>query len=141
MASMSLASDPPPVERPEPGYSVGVFYFDGTSSIRHTVALRLGDSLEIWDNGLIVAAWRYADTRRADSPQGMLRVSCLTAPVLARLEIRDDVAATEVIARCPQLDATPPASAGSLRSSAGRSPPSCRSSPWFWPGCHWSPTG
>ena len=31
----------------------------------------------------------YADIRRADSPSGTLRVTCLTAPSLARLEIRD----------------------------------------------------
>ena len=48
--------------------------------------------------------WSYDDIRRADSPSGTLRLSCLTAPVLARLEIRDAAVAAEVTARCTRLD-------------------------------------
>jgi Zn-dependent protease with chaperone function len=105
MALMSPVSEPQPAMLPGPGGVAPGFYFDGTSSMRHAVVLRLGDRLEILLDDLIVAAWSYAGIRRADSAHGTLRVSCLTAPVLARLEIRDGAAAAELIARCPQLDA------------------------------------
>lgn len=101
---MSPASSPDPALPPTPAGAAQTLYFDGTSSIRHTVELRFGDLLEIRDGDLVVSAWSYGDIRRADSPHGMLRIGCLTSPVLARLEIRDDPTATEVIARCPHLD-------------------------------------
>jgi hypothetical protein len=44
------------------------FYFDGTSSKRRTVALCLGEMLEIEEDGQRIAAWPYADIRRADDP-------------------------------------------------------------------------
>ena len=58
-------------------------YFDGASSRRRTVTLRLADRLEIVEGEQTLAAWAYADIRRADSPSGMLRLGCLTAPALA----------------------------------------------------------
>jgi Zn-dependent protease with chaperone function len=81
-----------------------VFYFDGTSSHRHLVALAFNDRLELREDGRTLAAWAFADIRRADSPAGTLRVTCLTAPALARLEIRDTAVATELASRCRQLD-------------------------------------
>jgi Zn-dependent protease with chaperone function len=90
----------PAAERP----SVPVFYFDGLSSRRHAVSLTFHDQLEISEGGHALAAWPYADVRRADSPSGTLRLSCLTAPVLARLEIRDKAVAEELTARCSRLD-------------------------------------
>ena len=48
--------------------------------------------------------WSYDDIRRVDSPSHTLRVSCLTAPARARLEIRDAAVAAELTARCPRLD-------------------------------------
>ena len=48
--------------------------------------------------------WSYDDIRRVDSPSHTLRVSCLTAPALARLEIRDAAVAAELTARCTRLD-------------------------------------
>lgn len=80
-------------------------YFDGKSSGRHHVTLAFKDQLELHEPSEIIASWRYSDIRRADSPPGMLRVSCLTAPVLARLEIRDAALAAELETRCPELDA------------------------------------
>jgi Zn-dependent protease with chaperone function len=81
-----------------------VFYFDGTSSHRHLVALAFNDRLELREDGRTLAAWAFADIRRADSPAGTLRVTCLTAPALARLEIGDTAVATELASRCRQLD-------------------------------------
>ena len=47
--------------------------------------------------------WAYDDIRQADSPAGMLRVSCLSAPPLARLEIRDAALAAQLTSRCTRL--------------------------------------
>jgi Zn-dependent protease with chaperone function len=86
---------------PSPG---PVFYFDGTSSRRHAVTLDFAEALEIREDGQSLAAWPYADIRRADAPTGTLRATCLTAPLLARLEIRDAALAAELIGRCANLD-------------------------------------
>jgi Zn-dependent protease with chaperone function len=88
------------------------FYFDGLSSRRHAVSLAFQDQLEISEGGQAIAAWPYADIRRADSPSGTLRVSCLTAPVLARLEIRDKTLAEELTSRCVRLDENLPGRRG-----------------------------
>jgi Zn-dependent protease with chaperone function len=85
-----------------PGNSA--IYFDGLSSRRRAVSLGFGDVLEINEDGRAAAAWRYDDIRRADSPSGTLRLSCLTAPALARLEIRDAAVAAQLSSRCARLD-------------------------------------
>ncbi|WP_375157101.1 M48 family metallopeptidase [Bradyrhizobium sp. RDT46] len=79
-------------------------FFDGTSSRRRQVTLRFGDTLEIAEEGGAPVRWAYADIRRADSPSGILRLSCTAAPPLARLEIRDAALAADVTARCMRLD-------------------------------------
>ncbi|MEH2537623.1 Zn-dependent protease with chaperone function [Bradyrhizobium sp. AZCC 1577] len=79
-------------------------YFDGTSSRRRMVTLRLADRLAIDEGEQALAAWAYADIRRADSPAGVLRLSCLTAPALARLELRDKELANELVSRCTNID-------------------------------------
>jgi hypothetical protein len=84
-------------------------FFDGSSSRRRKVVLTLADQLEIAEAGatrdeLKLARWAYADIRRADSPDGMLRLSCNSAAALARLEIRDVMLAADVVARCTHLD-------------------------------------
>jgi Zn-dependent protease with chaperone function len=81
-----------------------VVFYDGTSSRRHQVQLALNDRLEISENGLTLAAWPFADIRRADGAGGLLRLSCLSAPSLARLEIRDTTLAAALIARSPHLN-------------------------------------
>ncbi len=86
---------------PEPVLSV---FYDGQSSRRHQVRLALRDQLEIREGDAVLATWPFADIRRADSAAGVLRLSCLAAPSLARLEIRDATLATAVIGRCPLLD-------------------------------------
>jgi Zn-dependent protease with chaperone function len=88
-------------------------YFDGKSSRRWAVVLAFGEQLEISAEDLSPVSWSpvswspvlwsYSDIRRVDGAPGMLRVSCLSAPPLARLEIRDASLAAELASRCLQL--------------------------------------
>jgi Zn-dependent protease with chaperone function len=80
-------------------------YFDGASSRKRQVALRLDAGLAIVEDGVVVATWPFDDIRRADSPAGRLRLSCTSAPQLARLEIDDHATIQAIIARAPKLDA------------------------------------
>jgi Zn-dependent protease with chaperone function len=89
-----------------------VVYFDGMSSRRRAVVLGFADQLQINEDEQAIAAWSYADIRRADSPSGTLRLTCLTAPALARLEIRDAAVAAELTARCTRLDENIPGRGG-----------------------------
>lgn len=90
-------------------------YFDGTSSRRRLVTLEFNDRLEINEYEHTLAAWSYADVRLADSPSGTVRVTCLTAPTLARLEIRDAAVAAELTSRCTRLDENIPGRHGIAR--------------------------
>src|SRR5882762_2759130 len=88
-------------------------YFDGLSSRRQAVVVTFKEQLEISGEGLSPVAlspvslapvsWAYSDIRRVDGGPGILRVACLSAPSLARLEIRDAALATELVSRCTQL--------------------------------------
>jgi Zn-dependent protease with chaperone function len=89
-----------------------LFYFDGTSSRRHAVTVDFADQLGIVEGDQTLARWSYAEIRRADSPPGTLRATCLTALPLARLEIRDEAIAAELIARCARLDESVPGHRG-----------------------------
>jgi Zn-dependent protease with chaperone function len=93
-----------------------VVFFDGKSSRRRLVTLAFSDRLELNEpiNEPTQAAihWPYADIRRADGPAGTLRLTCLSAPALARLEIRDTALAAEVISRCTRLDENLPSRRG-----------------------------
>jgi Zn-dependent protease with chaperone function len=95
-------------------------YFDGQSSRRREVVLAFGERLEISGDELSPvspavsspvpppAFWAYADIRRVDGTPGILRVSCLSAPPLARLEIRDASLTAELASRCPRLGENSP---------------------------------
>jgi Zn-dependent protease with chaperone function len=78
-------------------------YFDGISSRRQVVTVGLVNQLVMRSEDNFVS-WAYSDVRRADSPAGTLRVSSLSAPPLARLEIRNAALAAELIARCDRID-------------------------------------
>ena len=97
------------------GASGFAIYFDGASSRRRLVTLEFNDRLEIREYEHTLAAWSYADVRLADSPSGTLRVTCLTAPELARLEIRDTAVAAELTSRCTLLDENIPGRHGIAR--------------------------
>jgi len=89
-----------------------VIYFDGMSSRRRAAALAFADMLEIDAGDGAATRWAYADIRRADSSSGTLRVSCLTAPPLARLEIRDAALAAELTSHCLGIDENYPGRRG-----------------------------
>jgi Zn-dependent protease with chaperone function len=80
-----------------------IVFFDGASSRPRIVNLVFGAALEICEDGAAPVLWAYDDIRQADSPAGMLRVNCLSAPSLARLEIRDNAMAAALVARCAGL--------------------------------------
>lgn len=79
-------------------------YFDGASSRKHQVTLRLGAALDIVRDGSVVATWPFETIRRADGRSDRLRLSSLSAAPLARLEIDDPATKEAVIARCTALD-------------------------------------
>lgn len=79
-------------------------YYDGTSSRKRRVTLRFADGLHLVEDGATLAIWPYADIRRADSPQ-TLRLSCVSALPLARLEIEDEATKQAVLSRSPSLNA------------------------------------
>jgi predicted Zn-dependent protease len=79
-------------------------YYDGTSSRKRRVTLRFFDALYIDEDGATLATWPYADIRRADNPHA-LRLSCASAPPLARLEVEDDMTARAILSRSPSLNA------------------------------------
>src|SRR4051812_39901821 len=106
---MPIAMD---IDTPAAPKSGSAVYFDGKSSQRRAVTLHLGDQLEIRDGDTALAAWAYGDIRRADGPTGMLRLGSLTAPALARLEIRDAALAADLVARCANLDENTPGRRG-----------------------------
>lgn len=89
---------------PPPGPDGSVVYFDGKSSRRRLVTLAFSDQLELNEPSEATVRWPYADIRRADGPAGTLRLTCLAAPALARLEIRDAALATELVSHCARLD-------------------------------------
>ena len=100
------------LKNPTSQRSGAAIYFDGVSSRRRTVTLRCSDRLEIDEDGQALAAWAYSEIRRADSPAGVLRLSCLTASALARLEVRDTALAAELVARCARMDDNTPGRRG-----------------------------
>lgn len=89
-----------------------VTFLDGTSSRRRDVTLKLAATCEIRDGEDVIANWPYADMRRADGPTGTLRLMCISAPLLARLEIRDPALAADIERRASSLDADLPGTKG-----------------------------
>ena len=65
---MTMDSDAPEISKTPPDGAAT--YFDGMSSRRRAVTLRFADRLEISEDEQTLAAWAYADIRRADSPFG-----------------------------------------------------------------------
>ncbi len=78
-------------------------YFDGVSNRRQMVNITLANQLVMRSADNFVS-WAYSDLRRVDSPAGALRLSCRSAPPLARLEIRDAALASELVTRCSEID-------------------------------------
>lgn len=78
-------------------------YYDGVSSRKRQVELRLGAQLDIAEHGIELATWRYDDIRRVDGSHG-LRLTSLSAAPQARLEIEDEAVQRLLTARCTALD-------------------------------------
>ncbi len=87
-------------------------FFDGRSNRKRLVNLLLGEQCEIVESDAAIAQWPYDKIRRVDAPRGVLRLSCLAAPPLARLEIREDRLAAELASRCSNLDSDSPGRKG-----------------------------
>jgi Zn-dependent protease with chaperone function len=87
-----LAATLSPIARP-------AIYFDGTSNRRHEVLLRCGQNLDIVEDGVVVASWPYDHLRIADGGQSTVRLKCISAPSLARLEVFDLAVQEEIRTR------------------------------------------
>jgi Zn-dependent protease with chaperone function len=94
-----------PTTTPDLSQDGGVIYFDGRSNRKRKVTLRLAAGLEIVEDGAFVDTWPFDAIRRADGTQNSLRLSCVTALPLARLEITEPTLQQTVAARCMSLDA------------------------------------
>ena len=79
-------------------------YFDGVTNRRHVVVLRFDSTLELIEDGVAVATWPYADLRAVDGGPGMLRLRCVSALPLARLEVADPAAQVEIGLRARSLE-------------------------------------
>jgi Zn-dependent protease with chaperone function len=79
-------------------------FLDGRSNRKRAVALRLGGGLDIVEGDAAVESWPYDAIRRADGPPQLLRLSCVSALPLARLEIADAATQGLVAAYCKSLD-------------------------------------
>lgn len=102
-------------------------YFDGVTNRRHVVVLRFGPALDLVEDGVALAAWPYADLRAVDGGPGMLRLKCVSALPLARLEVPDPAAQVEIGMHARSLQVERGGRGKPAASSPGRSPPSPRS--------------
>lgn len=84
--------------------AIAAVFYDGTSNRKRIVTLRFAAALEIVEDGAVIATWPYADVRRADGKKA-LRLLCVSALPLARLEIANPEAAAQVTSHVPQLEA------------------------------------
>ena len=111
---MSAASDIPEMAPGEgegaqsapvnPVNDMSAVFYDGTSNRKRRVRLQFNATLDIVEDGAVIASWPYADIRRVDSTR-TLRLSAVSAPALARLEIDDKAIADRIAAMCPKLEA------------------------------------
>lgn len=96
-------------------------YFDGHVERRRAVALVFGPALEIMENGVLVAAWPYAEVRRLPPPGGVMRLMALGAPKGAQLEIDDPQTQADILRHCLLLlgEREPPNPEGRKRVAYG----------------------
>ncbi|CAD5259094.1 Metalloendopeptidase [Bosea sp. 62] len=78
-------------------------YYDGVSSRKRQVELRLDAQLDITEHDIVLATWRYDDIRRVDGSRS-LRLTSVAAATQARLEIEDEAVQRLLMARCTALD-------------------------------------
>ena len=85
--------------------AINAVYFDGRSNRKRDVTLHIATGLEILEDGAVVGTWPFDAIRRADGPPELLRLLCVAALPLARLEIADPAMQRVLVARCPSIDA------------------------------------
>lgn len=78
-------------------------YFDGYAGKRQAVDLVFGPALEIVEDGVLLAAWPYAEVRRLPPPGGVMRLKALGAPKGSWLEIDDPAAQAGIVRHCALL--------------------------------------
>lgn len=78
-------------------------FFDGLSSRRHPAECHFGATLDMLEDGACLASWPYADIRRVDAPATIMRLCCVSAPPLARLELRNPAMQRSIERFCPLL--------------------------------------
>ena len=78
-AAAQPAAPPPP----------RTIYFDGKTNRKRNVTLRFAGGIEILEDDRIVDIWPFGEVRRVDGPPNLLRLGCVTALPLARLEVAD----------------------------------------------------
>ncbi|MDF2120543.1 M48 family metallopeptidase [Roseiarcaceae bacterium H3SJ34-1] len=83
-------------------------YYDGLSNKQHAVTLRIGATLEIVEDGLMIAGWPFEWIRRADSSDGRIRLRTTNGSDLARLVLIDETFARSVLEACPRLEHNDP---------------------------------
>ncbi len=107
MDSMSSVSDESAVRDSETGGPAAkpTVFFDGMTNRRRSVTLGFGAKLAIIQDNLVIASWHYDDLRTVDGGQGALRLRCVSGLPLARLEVPDPAAQTEIRTRARWLDA------------------------------------
>jgi Zn-dependent protease with chaperone function len=90
-------------------------YFDGKTNRKRPVTLRIAGGIEIVEQDHLVDIWPFGEVRRADGPPNVLRLACVAALPLARLEITDEVTKSAILAQCAAIDATAPGRSNTLR--------------------------
>jgi len=95
---------PPPLPAEAPPAWPAI-YFDGVTNRKHAVALKFdSDHLDIVENGTSVAAWPYDDLRGVNSGPAALRLKCVSALPLARLDVSDAATQAEIRGRTRFLE-------------------------------------
>jgi Zn-dependent protease with chaperone function len=90
-------------------------YFDGKTNRKRQVTLRFAGGLEIVEEGRILDIWPFGEVRRADSGPNMLRLACVTALPLARLEIADQATKAAILSHCAAIDTVERSRSNTLR--------------------------
>ena len=90
-------------------------YFDGKTNRKRRVTLRLAGGVEIVEDGRILDIWPFGEVRRADGPPNLLRLSCVAALPLARLEIADEFTKAAIFSHCAGIDIVDRSRSGTAR--------------------------
>jgi Zn-dependent protease with chaperone function len=99
-----MMTEPTTTEMP----SGAAIYFDGSTSARHKVVVEATEQgLRILDaDRHALDSWPYAELRRVEAPDGVLRLGRSSETLLARLEVRDRALAAAIEDRAETLDRT-----------------------------------